>query len=103
MHARVATFEGAEPEQVRRMAAEISTQAASGPTEGVPAVGLLLLHQPDDGKVVAITLFDREEDMKTADATLNSRTRRRSAAPQAGVRRAQPSLPGGEWIRSWSA
>ena len=40
MHARVATFEGAEPEQVRRMAAEISTQAAQlAIWDGKPARG----------------------------------------------------------------
>jgi hypothetical protein len=72
MHARVATFEGGDPEQVRRMLEEIDRQAASGPPEGVPAVGLLVLHRPNDGKVLAITLFDTEEDLQQGDATLNS-------------------------------
>jgi hypothetical protein len=72
MHARVATFEGGDPEQVRRMLEEIDRQAASGPLEGVPAVGLLVLHRPNDGKVLAITLFDTEEDLQQGDATLNS-------------------------------
>jgi hypothetical protein len=72
MHARVATFEGGDPEQVRRMLEEIDRQAASGPPEGVPAIGLLVLHRPNDGKVLAITLFDTEEDLQQGDATLNS-------------------------------
>ena len=72
MHARVATFEGGEPEQVRRMVAEIDRQAGSGPPGGVPAVGLLLLHRPTDGKILAITLFDSEEDLRQGDAKLNS-------------------------------
>jgi hypothetical protein len=38
----------------------------------VPAVGLLVLHRPNDGKVLAITLFDTEEDLQQGDATLNS-------------------------------
>jgi hypothetical protein len=72
MHARVATFEGGDPESVRRMLAEISSQSQSGPPEGVPAVGLLALHQPDQGKVLAITLFDTEEDLDQGDAALSS-------------------------------
>ena len=73
MHARVATFEGGDPDQVRAMVEEIGRQsAAGGPPEGVPAGGLLLLHRPDDGKVLAITLFDTEEDLRQGDATLSA-------------------------------
>lgn len=72
MHARVATFEGGDPEHVRRTVAEINQRSGSGPPEGVPAVGLLVLHHPDEGKVLAISLFETEEDLRTGDATLNS-------------------------------
>lgn len=73
MHARVATFESGDPERVRLMVQEIDRQVASGgPPEGVPAIGLLMLHRPDDGKVLAITLFETEEDLRQGDATLNS-------------------------------
>src|ERR1700690_3421589 len=72
MHARVATFEDGNPETVRGMVAEIGRQSAGGPPEGVPAVGLMLLHRPEDGKVLAITLFKTAEDLQLGDATLNS-------------------------------
>lgn len=72
MHARVATFEGGDPEQVRRVIAEIKQRAASGPPEGVPAVGLLVLHRADEGKVVNISLFETEEDLRQGDETLNA-------------------------------
>ncbi len=72
MHARVATFEGGDPEQVRQMLSEINRQSEAGPPEGVPAVGLLALHAPNQGKVLAITLFATEEDLQKGDATLNS-------------------------------
>lgn len=72
MQARVATFEGGDPEQVRRMVEEINQRASSGPPEGVPSVGLLLLHQPNAGKVMAISLFATPEDLKQGDATLSS-------------------------------
>lgn len=72
MHARVATFEGGDPASVRRTVEEISRRSESGPPEGVPAVGLLVLHKPDEGKALAISLFETEEDLKQGDATLSS-------------------------------
>jgi hypothetical protein len=73
MHARVATFEGGEPDRVHEMVEEITQRSASGgPPEGVPAVGLMILHRPEDAKVLAITLFATEEDLRVGDATLNS-------------------------------
>jgi hypothetical protein len=72
MHARVATFEGGDPDQVRQVIAEIKQRAASGPPEGVPAVGLLLLHRAEEGKVVSISLFETEEDLRQGDAALNA-------------------------------
>ena len=73
MHARVATFEGGDPNQVREMVEEIKRRSESGPPEGVPAVGFLLLHK-EDGKVLAISLFETEDDLKKGDETLNSMT-----------------------------
>lgn len=71
MHARVARFEGGDPGQVKEMVEEIKQRSESGPPEGVPAVGFLLLHS-EDGKVLAISLFETEEDLEKGDATLNS-------------------------------
>jgi hypothetical protein len=72
MHARVATFEGGNPEQVKEMVSGIEERSAEGPPEGVPATGLLILHQPDQGKVLTISLFETEDDLRQGDATLNS-------------------------------
>jgi hypothetical protein len=71
MHARVARFEGGTADEMRRGVAAISHQAGQGPPEGVPAVGFLLLVDPEGGRGLAISLFDTEEDMRTGDATLN--------------------------------
>jgi hypothetical protein len=72
MYARVATFEGGNPDQVRQMVQEINQRSQSGPPEGVPAVGLLVLHKPDEGKVLAVSLFETQEDLQKGDATLSS-------------------------------
>ena len=72
MHARVATFDGGDPDQVREMVRDIEQRSKSGPPEGVPAVGLLLLHRADEGKVLTISLFETEADLQQGDATLNA-------------------------------
>jgi hypothetical protein len=72
MYARVAKWEGAEADAVRKMAEEISSDAESGPPEGVPASGFTLLIDPDGGRSIAIGLFETEEDLRKGDETLNS-------------------------------
>ena len=71
MHARVATFEGGEPDKIREMVADMQQRAGQGPPEGVPAIGFLMLHQADEGRGLSITLFETEEDLRTGDAALN--------------------------------
>jgi hypothetical protein len=72
MHARVATWEGGDPDKTRASIDQIKERAASGPPEGVPAVGLLVLLSDDGNKVLSISLFENEEDMRQGDATFNS-------------------------------
>lgn len=72
MYARVATFEGdaatfdASLEEMRR-------DTSSGPPEGVPATGFLMLLDRDAGGGLAIAFFDSEEDMRKGDEALNAR------------------------------
>ena len=72
MHARVARWEGADAEAMRKSAEEIESRAAEGPPEGVPAKGFLLLVDPDSGRSMAVTLFENEDDLRKGDETLNS-------------------------------
>jgi hypothetical protein len=72
MYARVARWEGADAETLKRTADEISADAESGPPEGIPAKGLWLLHDLEGGKAMAITLFETEDDYRQGDETLNS-------------------------------
>ena len=61
MYARVARWEGAEAERIRATAQGINAEAASGPPEGLPAKGLMLLIDPDGGRSMAISLFEMYE------------------------------------------
>jgi len=72
MYARVARWEGAQGDALRRSAEEIDAQAASGPPEGVPAKGFLMLIDPDSGRSLAVALFETEDDLRKGDETLNS-------------------------------
>jgi hypothetical protein len=72
MYARVASWEGGEAEAMRRSAEQINRDSASGPPEGVPAKGFLLLMDPDNGRGLAISLFETEEDRSRGDETLNA-------------------------------
>lgn len=71
MFARVAKWEGAEADALRRSSSEIRSRAASGPPDGVPASGFLLLIDPDDGRCLAVTLFADEVALRQGDATLS--------------------------------
>jgi len=75
MHARVARFEGGEPDAIRRSVAESNSRASSANSiEGVPATGLLLLIDPDNGRGYWVSLYETEEDMHQGDGVLNQRT-----------------------------
>lgn len=72
MKARVATWEGGDPAVIEQNIAGIRERAdaSQGPPDGIPAVGLLMLQ--DGGDVLAISLFETEEDLQQGDATLNA-------------------------------
>jgi hypothetical protein len=72
MYARVVRWEGGEAEAMKSSAAEIRERSADGPPEGVPAKGLVILNDTDNGRAMAIAFFETEEDYRQGDETLNS-------------------------------
>ena len=72
MYARVVRFEGATAESLEDTAARIRSDSESGPPEGVPAKQFLLLNDKENGRSLAVMLFETEEDYNQGDATLNS-------------------------------
>ena len=71
MYARVARWEGADGQALRRSGEDMNSRADSGLPESVPAKSFLMLIDPDSGRSLAISLFETEEDLRTGDATLN--------------------------------
>lgn len=71
MYARVVRWEGGDAETIRSGVSEIQGEVQSGPPEGVPSKGFLLLHDPEGGKVTFIALFETEEDYEQGDRKLD--------------------------------
>ena len=67
--ARVVTFEGVDSDRIQQMKSEIE---GGEPPDNLPATEMLLLHDADSGKALAIVFFDNEEDYATGDETLNA-------------------------------
>jgi hypothetical protein len=72
MYARVARWEGADGGALRRSAEAINAQAQSGPPPGVPAVGFMMLIDPESGRSLAVALFENETDLRAGDEALSA-------------------------------
>jgi hypothetical protein len=70
MKARVATWRGGDPDAIESNLEAIRSNSESGPPEGVPSVGLMILRNDDE--VIFVGLFETEEDLRQGDATLNA-------------------------------
>jgi hypothetical protein len=67
--ARVVTFDGVSKERMD----ELNQRMESGePPEGMPSAELIVLHDPDAEKSIAIVIFDSEDDYKKGDEILGS-------------------------------
>jgi hypothetical protein len=70
MYARVAKWEGGSADAIRESIAQIQRDSQSGPPEGVPSTGFTFLTDADAGRVLAIALFETEDDLRQGHATL---------------------------------
>lgn len=67
--ARVVSFEGVTADRI----AEIKSRIESGePPEGLPPSELMILHDPEGERSLAIVVFDNEEDYRKGDEILSS-------------------------------
>jgi len=67
--ARVVTFDGVDKDRIEQMKQEME---GSEQPEGVPASEIIILHDPEASKSVAIVFFENEDDYKVGDATLEA-------------------------------
>jgi hypothetical protein len=67
--ARVVTFDGVSKDR----AAEMQRQIGEGERpEGLPATEIIVLHDPEAEKALAIVFFDNEDDYRKGDEALSA-------------------------------
>src|SRR5215218_10066381 len=69
-YARVVKWEGGSADAIRESIERIQESAQSGPPEGVPSTGFTFLADPDAGRVLAIGMFETEDDLRQGSAAL---------------------------------
>jgi hypothetical protein len=67
--ARVVSFEGVSSDRMAEMKNEIES---GEPPEGMPSGELLMLHDPDGERSLAIIIFDNEDDYRKGDEILDA-------------------------------
>lgn len=67
--ARVVSFEGVSKERMDEMQREMDGNERP---EGVPATEIIVLHDAESEKSLAIVFFENEDDYRTGDEALNA-------------------------------
>lgn len=67
--ARVVSFDGVTKERIEALRREIGEQ---GRPDEVPATEIMILHDPEGEKSLAIVFFDTEDDYRKGDAALEA-------------------------------
>jgi hypothetical protein len=67
--ARMVSFDGVTADHMAELTREM--EAGERP-EGLPATEMLVLHDPEGERAVAIVFFDTEDDYRQGDATLDA-------------------------------
>jgi hypothetical protein len=67
--ARVVTFDGVDSDRIQQMKQEMSEGERP---DDIPASEVIVLHDSDASKSIAIVFFDNEEDYKRGDEALNA-------------------------------
>ena len=67
--ARVVSFDGVTKERIEELRREIGEQ---GRPDEIPATEIMILHDPEGEKSLAIVFFDTEDDYRKGDAALEA-------------------------------
>lgn len=67
--ARVVSFEGVDSDRIAQLKRDI--EQGERP-EGLPATEVMVLHDPEAQKSLAIVFFENEDDYRRGDETLNA-------------------------------
>jgi hypothetical protein len=67
--ARVVTFDGVDSDRIAQMQREMEGNERP---DNVPATEIIILHDPDADKALAIVFFDNEDDYRQGDEALSA-------------------------------
>ena len=67
--ARVVSFDGVNKQRIEQMREEMSGEA---PPDEIPASEVIILHDPDAERSLAIVFFETEDDYRRGDAALDA-------------------------------
>ena len=67
--ARVVTFDGVDSDRIQQMQQEMDEGERP---DDIPATEIIVLHDADASKSIAIVFFDNEDDYKRGDEALNA-------------------------------
>jgi hypothetical protein len=70
MYARVVRFTDVDADHLARRVADV--EGSDGPPVDIPAKGIQILHDPEQGTAVVIQLFETADDMATAESALDA-------------------------------
>jgi hypothetical protein len=82
MLARVVSFEGVSQERIDQLTQEMNS--GEQPAD-IPATEMLLLHDPDSQKSMAILFFENEDDYARGHATLDAMPSDNTPGSRTGV------------------
>lgn len=68
--ARVVAFEGVTRERIDQLRRQM--ESADGPPDDIPSSELLILHDPEGERSLAIVFFENESDYARGDAALDA-------------------------------
>jgi hypothetical protein len=67
--ARVVTFDGVSKDRMDKMDREMQE---GQPPEGFPSAEVIVLHDPEAAKSLAVVIFENEDDYRAGDAILSA-------------------------------
>ena len=90
MYVRVVRFTDVTPERIAQLLARI--EESDGPPPGVPATGLQLLVDEDQGTAVVLQFFDTAADMSAGDQAFSAMDASETPGTRVSVDRSELKL-----------
>jgi hypothetical protein len=90
MYVRAVRFTDVSPERVEQLLARV--EESDGPPPGVPATGIKLLVDEEQGTALVLQMFDSLEDLRTGEAVLEAMDAAETPGTRSSVDRCEVKL-----------